>query len=133
MTRFAGLLVLVSLLLGCKKDIQNKEAIRQAVIDHLAKRPDLMAMDVRVDGVQFKQDEAIASVYLQAKSGAAAGGGMQMTYALERKGNQWVVKDKKNSGGAASPHGGATGNPPPALPPLPPGHPQIPDSSGQKK
>ena len=126
--------MLAFLLLGCKKDIQNKDAIRQAVADHLAKRPDLMALDVRVDGVQFHNNEADALVYLEAKSGPAAGNGMQMRYSLERKGNQWVVKDRKNSG-AASPHGGAMQMPMPLpngqTPALPPGHPQIPPGNSK--
>jgi hypothetical protein len=114
------------LFLGCQKNIENKEAIKQGVVDHLAKRSDLMAMDVRVDGVQFKGKEAEALVYLQAKSGPmAAGGGMQMKYTLDRQGAHWVVREKKSD----APHGGSMPMPAPepeATPALPPGHPALP-------
>ncbi len=92
-------------------------------MEHLAKRTDLMTMDVRVDAVQFRGDEADAKVYLEAKSGPAAGNGMQMRYTLERKDNKWLVKSKGQAGASGAPHGvppGGAG----AMPAMPPGHPQ---------
>jgi hypothetical protein len=124
-----AVLTSIILLLGCRKDIQNNAAVRQAVVDYLAKRPGLMAMDVTVSAVKFDKNQADALVYLSAKGGPAAGSGMQMRYALERQGDKWVVKP--HSG--ASPHAGAGANPmgmPPPVNPgqsLPSGHPQIPD------
>ena len=111
------------LLLGCKKNIENKEAVRQGVVEYLAKRTDLMKMDVRVDAVQFRGDEADAKVYLEAKSGPAAGNGMQMRYMLERKDNKWLVKGKGLSGTSSAPHG-VPREGTDAMPALPPGHPQ---------
>ena len=117
------------LLLGCKKDIQNKEAVRQGVIDYFAKRQDLSAMDVAVSSVSFRQDEADAMVYVTPK-GSPGAGGMQMKYLLERKNNRWVVKGRSGSaGGDANPHGGSL-----AIPQgLPPGHPSLPASPGNPK
>lgn len=137
-------LCLALLLLGCHKNIENKEAVRQGVLDHLAKRTDLSAMDVRVDAVSFHGNDAEATVYIQAKSGPPGlnAGGMQMKYNLERKDDKWVVKTRP---GSSSPHGGANGmQMPMPLPPgaapqsstpaLPPGHPQLPSSpSGPPK
>lgn len=123
-----ALLAFSILLLACKKDIQNKEAVRQGVVDHLAKRSDLMSMDVNVESVAFRKDEADATVYLRANSGPAAGNGMQMRYTLERKGDKWVVKGRGVMGGAGgdTPHGAGA-------PTLPPGHPQIPAQPGQSR
>ncbi len=123
MQRLSSIFVLVILLLGCKKNIENKEAVRQGVADHLAKRSDLMKMEVRVDAVQFSGNEADASVFLEAKSGPAAGNGMQMRYKLERQDNKWVVKGKGLSAVSGAPHGASQGAAD-GMPALPPGHPQ---------
>jgi hypothetical protein len=40
---------------------------------------------------------------------------MQMQYTLERKGDRWVVKGRRDSGGL--PHGGTPGAMPPGHPP----------------
>jgi hypothetical protein len=150
----------IVLLCGCKKDIQNQDAVRQGVMSYLAKRSDLLAMDVSVASVSFRQDEATAQVHFQAKGNSSAAAGMNMQYVLERKDGQWVVKGRT---GTNSAHGTAGANPGPgvnsvprqgtlpgaldgmpALPPghpgaggsqaLPPGHPSVsPDSNGQQK
>lgn len=96
------------MLAGCKKDIQNQEAVRQGVMTYLAKRSDLLAMDVSVSSVAFHQDEATAEVHFQAKGNNSPAAGMTMQYVLERKGSQWVVKGRT---GANAAHG-AGGMPP---------------------
>jgi hypothetical protein len=117
-------LAAVLLLLGCGKNIQSQEAVRQAVIDHLSGRPglDVASMQVDVTSVVFRDDEADATVSFRPKGSTAPGSGMQMNYTLERKGNHWVVKSRSDAGG--SPHGagampGAGGGG------LPPGHPPV--------
>jgi hypothetical protein len=137
--------VSIVLLVGCKKDIQNQEAVRQGVMSYLAKRSDLLAMDVSVSSVAFHQDEATAQVHFQAKGNPLPAAGMTMQYVLERKGSQWVVKGRTgaNSGHGAGgmPPGGAAseGNSPGPLDGmphtplsggtgasgLPPGHPSV--------
>src|SRR5438874_3443958 len=114
---YVGFLCAACLLLGCRKDIQNTAAVRQGILEYLAKRPDLVAMDVNVSSVAFRKDEADATVFFRAKDGPPENG-MQMKYILERKGNQWVVKGRTNSSGGSNPHGAAS-------PGLPPGHPRI--------
>ena len=128
-----ALLALLILLMACNKGIRTKEAVRQGVIDHLAKRSDLMSMDVSVESVSFREDEADATVYLRAGSGPAAGNGMQMHYLLDRKGNKWVVRGRGSMGASDNPHG--AGSPtmpgmPGQTPALPPGHPQVPAQPG---
>jgi hypothetical protein len=87
---------------GCKKDIQNQEAVRRGVMSYLSKRSDLLAMDVSVSSVAFRQDEATAQVHFQAKGSTSPAAGMTMQYVLERKEGQWVVKGRT---GANSEHG----------------------------
>jgi outer membrane murein-binding lipoprotein Lpp len=103
------------LLAGCKKDIQNQDAVRQGVMSYLSKRSDLLAMDVNVTSVSFRQDEATAVVHFQAKGNPSPAAGMTMQYVLERKGADWVVKGRTGSnsghGGAGMPTGPAPADP----------------------
>lgn len=135
----------IVLLAGCKKDIQNKDAVRQGVMSYLSKRSDLLAMDVTVDSVAFHDDEATAEVHFQAKGNTSPAAGMSMQYVLERKDGQWVVKGRTGAnaahGESAAPSGAAAGQgsgpgpldgmPHSGLPSgggagaLPPGHPAI--------
>jgi hypothetical protein len=96
-TFIAAAAVSVVLLAGCKKDIQNQDAVRQAVMNYLSKRSDLLAMDVSVSSVAFREDEATAQVHFQAKGNDSPAAGMTMQYVLERKGGQWVVKGRTGS------------------------------------
>jgi len=118
--------VCLSVLCACKKDIQNEQAVRQGIMNYLAKRSDLSSMDVTISSVAFRQNEADATVHFQAKNSNAPGTGMDMSYVLERKGNEWVVKGRTGSNashgmGSGMPSGGGA---------LPPGHPTIPPPSG---
>jgi len=154
LTLVAAAAVSLALLAGCKKDIQNQDAVRQGVMSYLSKRSDLLAMDVSVASVAFQQDEATAQVHFQAKGNGSPAAGMTMQYVLERKGGQWVVKGRTGSNashGASGPGVNAVpgqGNLPgsldgmPRIPApgdaggaqaLPPGHPAVsPDSTQQK-
>jgi len=98
------------LLCGCKKDIQNQDAVRQGVMTYLGKRSDLLAMDVSVAAVSFRGDEATAQVHFQAKGSSSPGAGMNMEYVLHRQDGQWVVQGRT---GANASHGA---NGPPANP-----------------
>lgn len=124
--------VCIALLAGCKKDIQNEEAVRQGVMSYLSKRSDLLAMDVSVSSVSFHDDEATAQVHFQAKGNNSAAAGMTMQYVLERKNNQWVVKGRTGANAAHGASGpGTNGTPgqgtaPGALD----GMPRIPGSNG---
>jgi len=134
---------------GCKKNIQNQDAIRQGVMNYLAKRSDLLAMDVSVGAVEFRgQDEATATVHFQAKGNSAPNAGMNMQYVLERKGNDWVVKGRAGENAAHGASGMPQGPAPsggsmsgmPTLPgqsggagagALPQGHPSLGGANGQ--
>lgn len=127
-----------ALLVGCKRDIESEAAVRQGVMNYLAKRSDLTQMDVTVTKVSFKENEADATVHFQAKGTNAPGSGLEMNYVLDRKGNEWVVRGRGTGmghgagmGSGENPHGGAMpGGMPGAMPggtgALPPGHPAMP-------
>ncbi len=138
-------LVVVILAAGCSRNIQSTDAVRQGVLDYLDQRKsqtglDMKLMNVDVSNVTFQNNEATAVVSFKPKAGGAQG--MSINYALERKGDKWVVKGRKEGGG--SPHGaqGAPGampgNMPGAMPAgpdggaLPPGHPPTKSPSEQK-
>ena len=98
-------------LAGCNRGVQNKDAVRQGVLDHLAQRQmNVASMNVEVTSVQFNGNQADATVSFYPKGGNAAQG-MSMQYQLEQKDGRWVVMGRKDAG--SSPHGGAM---PPAAP-----------------
>jgi hypothetical protein len=107
------LLLLLALLAGCAKAPQNQDAVRQAILDHLGKRADMLSQSMKIEvvSVNFRDKEADAVVSVSPKEGGA---GIQMNYSLTMEGNKWIVKAP-----AANPHGGA------AAPPgeMPAGHP----------
>lgn len=103
------------LVAGCKKAGENKDAVREAVIQHLTKNAalDVNALDIAVTDVKFQGDEANAQVSIKPK--AAPDQGMTMSYTLNRKGDKWEVKGKAaGHGGAGGPMGGGMGAPPAA-------------------
>jgi len=139
-------LIIAALLTGCKKNIDNNDAVKQGISAYLSKRSDLLAMEVSVQSVAYKDNEATATVRFQAKGNSSPNAGMTMQYVLERKGNQWVVKGKagdmhsgmpqgapgapqgapQGSIGAMPNTGGSIGAMPGTTPQaLPPGHPGI--------
>jgi len=103
--------LLMVCLAGCNRGVQNKDAVRQGVLDHLAEvRMSVASMNVEVTSVQFNGNQAEATVSFYPKGGNAAQG-MSMRYQLEQKDGRWVVMGRKDAG--SSPHGGVM---PPAAP-----------------
>ena len=112
-------LLLILGLAGCQRGGRNNtDAIRQGVIDHLAKAKfDVAAMDIKVGSAQFNGDQADANVVVTLK-GKSDAPPMNFRYHLERQADKWVVvglaKDNAHGGGmadpnaaGANPHGGA--------------------------
>ena len=138
------LLIALSLLVaGCNRAPQNKDSIKQAVVEHLSKGSglDMNLMDIDVGTVTYNENQAKATVTFRPKSSPEQA--MTMNYTLEAKGNKWVVLKKEGSGGTAAhgegqampPAGGAMMPPQGAAPQggqaLPPGHPPV--SGDQQK
>lgn len=115
---------------GCARDINNTDAVRAGVVEYLSKRTgqtglDMNSMAVNVTSVSFQKNEAHATVSFKPK-GSDAAGGMSMNYVLERRGDQWVVKGRQESG--LNPHGGTPQMPLPggeATPAMPANHPPV--------
>ncbi|MGA3241555.1 MAG: hypothetical protein ABSG03_35280 [Bryobacteraceae bacterium] len=102
-------------LAGCRGGNQDREAVRQGILDHLAEAGfSNQNMDVSLASLQFNGDKADAVVQIAPK-GANHEQGMQMRYSLQQKGSRWVVVGRGDAGaghggaiapGAANPHGG---------------------------
>jgi hypothetical protein len=132
LTLIAAAAMSIVLLAGCKKDIQNQEAVRQGVMSYLSKRSDLLAMDVSVTSVAFHENEATAEVHFQAKGSSSPAAGMTMQYALERKDGQWAVKGRTGANAAHGASGPGVNSVPGQgnLPGSLDGMPRIPASGG---
>jgi hypothetical protein len=100
---FLRILIPAALLLvsaGCQKNVQTSDAVLKGVKQHLANNKGLNvdSMDIQVTAVAFRDTEADATVSFKPKGGDPASG-MEMKYTLERKGNDWVVKQTPKAGG----------------------------------
>jgi len=95
-------------------------------MEYLAGRSDLDlgAIQVDITSVQFRQNEADATVAFRPKAGAA-GSGMEMRYTLEKKGSRWVVKGKGQAPAGAPAHGAQAESPQGPASAMPPGHPPL--------
>ncbi|MBK9166083.1 MAG: hypothetical protein IPM24_01320 [Bryobacterales bacterium] len=111
--------------LACQRATETPEAIRAAVIDAVQGRVNLDQMDVEVQSVNFKGEEAEAMVDFRPK-GSAPGTGIVMKYVLEQKDGKWTVKNRTEGGNPHS-EGGVMGAPqePMRDGDLPPGHPPM--------
>ena len=127
-------LIAALLLAACgRKNIENKDAIRQAVVEYLSARQaqtglDMSTMDVNVLAMTFERDTARATVEFRVKNSEA---GMQLNYTLDRKGDKWVVQARQDAGqghGVVQP---PSGDSPGGTGQLPPGHPSIPSTPPQ--
>lgn len=110
-------------------NIDNKDAVKAAMIEYLQKNQastglDPNAMDINVDAVQFERDTARATVSFLIKGSEQ---GMQGNYTLTRDGNKWANVTRQNI--TAAPHGLTPDAPPaqePLLPVIPGAQPQMP-------
>jgi hypothetical protein len=102
--RIIFLLAAIVALAGCHGGNQDREAVHQGILDHLAEAGfSNQNMDVSVASLTFNGDKADALVEITPK-GASHGQGMQMRYALQQKGSRWVVVGRADAGGG---HGSA--------------------------
>jgi hypothetical protein len=120
--RFACIAI-VLILSSCSKDINNKEAVKEAVMKRLASVSGLntAGMDVEVTGVSFQDNRAEAQVAFRAKGSAE--NMLNMSYKLEREGDVWVVKSSSGGMGGGGGMGAGGG--------MPPGHPPASQGAGK--
>ena len=114
---------------GCKSKTDNKDAIRDGVIKHIAGMNGLNVnnMTVTVTKTTITGDKAQADVDIRAKNSDPNSPAMQLSYELQKQGDEWVVLKGQPTGGMQHP---APGEMPPSGA-LPPGHPPTGGASGQ--
>jgi hypothetical protein len=109
--RLISTLLLIVCLAGCHRGIENKDAVRQGILDYLAtKGMTPAAMDINVTDVKFDGDKADATVSFAAKGTGV--GQMTIQYHMARKDSKWAVVGRQD----ASQHGG--GQVPPGAAPM---------------
>jgi hypothetical protein len=141
--RFALLLAATLAIAGCSGANQDRQAVHQGILDHLAEAGfSNQNMDINETSIQFNGDKADALVEIAPK-GANKAQGMQMHYSLQRTGSQWKVVGRSDTGAGhgavapgTNPHGGAM--PAGAMPEPPGGGHKMPSPddlppSGKKK
>jgi hypothetical protein len=128
-------------LVGCGKNINNKDAVKAAIIKRVAKTGfDTSAMQVDVTNVSFHDQDAVATVAFVPKGGAPQSA-VTFKYNLHRQNDEWVATGLAQGGTNMAAHEGAAGGeaapdgsphsvpnlPSPVDPskPLPAGHPPI--------
>lgn len=121
-------------LLGCSKNIDTIDAVKQGVLRDIPKDVNAGAMDVNVVSVSFRGQEADAVVSFAPKGGPPM---MSMNYTMERKNSEWHIKKRatgdiqKHAAQAPPDAGSAIGRGQMAPPisgnetQLPPGHPAM--------
>jgi hypothetical protein len=114
---------------GCKSKPDNKDAIRDGVLKHIAAMNGLNVsnMTITVTKTTVNGDTAQADVDIRAKNSDPNAPAMQLTYQLQKQGDQWVVLKAQPIGGMQHP---APGEMPPAGS-MPAGHPPTGGTSGQ--
>ena len=119
---------------ACNSKTGEKEAIRAGVIKHLAalNMLNLNNMDVNVTQATVNGNQAQAQVEIRAKGGDPGSNAMQIGYALEKRGEEWVVLKSTGMGGGMQ-HPGPGEAPPAgtAQGAMPPGHPNVTGGNGQ--
>jgi hypothetical protein len=146
----AGILLAGLMISGCQKKANETDNIRAGIMRHLSSLNtlNLDAMDMSITNVNIQGNQATAMVEFRPKNGAPSGAGMQVSYALEKQGSEWVVVKNEAIGGSinhpppgSNPHmltnspgsGGNSSGMPDLLHPgtsnpngaLPPGHPPV--------
>ncbi len=113
---------------GCKAKTESKDAIRDGVVKHIAAMNGLNVnnMTITVTKATINGDKAQADVDIRAKNSDPSAPAMQLTYDLQKQGDEWVVLKGQPTGGMQHPVPGE-------MPPqgLPPGHPATGGASGQ--
>jgi hypothetical protein len=117
---------------GCHKSANDQDAIRASIEKRLNARTDLnlSVMDREVKQVSVNGDQATAQVEFRLKGSDAH---MDIEYALERKGKDWVILSSQPVGmGNAHSGGGQPTESAPGSGNLSQGHPPVNQHPGDK-
>ena len=120
-------IVMLAFAAGCKKQVNDQDAIRAGIDKHLSGVAGLnmSVMEREVKQISVNGDHASAQVEFRVKQGTAT---MQVNYTLDRQGSEWNVVSSQPSMGQ-NPHSGMD-MPPPGSPgagsgSMPQGHPPV--------
>jgi type IV pilus biogenesis protein CpaD/CtpE len=106
------LAVAVLTLAGCAKDINNKDAVKTAIMKRVSKTGfDVKAMKVDITQVSFHDQDAVATVSFVPNAGPPEAA-VTFKYNLHRQNDEWVATGLAQGGGMAA-HGGAPSGPNP--------------------
>jgi len=110
---------------ACKAKHDDKEAIRAGIVKHLValNMLNMNNMEIKVTQATVTGDQAQAQVEIRAKGTDPAQGGMQIGYALEKRGEEWVVLKSTGMGGGMQHPGPGEAPPPGSMPGGAPGAP----------
>lgn len=113
---------------ACKAKPDAKEAIRAGVMKHLnsLKGLNISNMDIKLTQISIDGNQAHAQVEIHSKNDSA--GMMQLSYTLEKRGEEWVVLKSRPAGGNMQP---PTGGEMPGAGGMPPGHPAVDGTAGR--
>ena len=120
---------------ACKSKTDENEAIRAGVMKHLValNMLNMSNMDVKVTEATINGNQAQAQVEIRSKGGDPNAPPMQIGYALEKRGEEWVVLKSTGMGGGMQHPGPGEPLPAGSMPgAVPPGHPNVPGGNGQK-
>jgi hypothetical protein len=112
---------------ACKAKPDANEAIRAGVVKYLIslKGLNIPNMNIKLMKVSIDGNHAHAEVEIRAKNDSA--GMMQLSYVLEKRGEEWVVLKSQPAGGNLQrPAGGEM----PGAEGMPPGHPAVGGAAG---
>ena len=119
---------------ACKSKTDENEAIRQGVMKHLTalNMLNVSNMDVKITQATINGNQAQAQVEIRSKGGDPNAAPMQIGYALEKRGEEWVVLKSTGMGGGMQ-HPGPGETPPAGSMPgaMPSGHPNVTGGTGQ--
>jgi len=122
-------------IVACKAKTDENEGIRAGVVKHLAalNMLNMNNMEVKVTQATITGNQAQAQVEIRSKGGDPSAAPMQIGYAMEKHGEEWVVLKSTGMGGGMQ-HPGPGDAPPAGATPgaMPPGHPNVTGGSGQK-
>jgi hypothetical protein len=115
---------------ACRSKSDERQAIRQGVVQHLSSMQGLNLPNMEINVTQYSVNgaQATAQVEIRAKGAEGASGTMQLAYNLEKRGAEWVVVKSAPAGGSLQ-HPAPGEFPPGAA--MPPGHPNVNGSPGQ--
>jgi len=96
-----GIFVLLIGIGACKKQANDKDAIRAGILQHLTSigTLNMSAMDMDIQSVSVNGNQAHAEVEFRPKISGAAGAGMHVAYNLEKRDGAWVVLKTQSLGG----------------------------------